>query len=160
MTAVGPDGEPPRGTVGPTGHRSLAAFLVAGLLAGWSVRLVALRTGRAEPSVGWSVIGLLALAALILLVTAVATRRTLRTDPAGLGPDHAVNRLVLAKASALVGALLIGAYAGYAIAQLGVDRPAAQLRLWRSALAALAAAATTGAALLLERACRVPGRDA
>jgi len=45
---------------------------------------------------------------------------------------------------------------GYAVAQLGVGDPAAATRLWRSVVAALGAGAVTVAALLLERACRVP----
>jgi len=74
---------------------------------------------------------------------------------AALAAHQAVNRLVLGKTCALVGALLLGGYAGYALAQLGVGTPAAQERLLRSSLAALAALAMTGAALLLEHACRV-----
>ena len=36
-----------------------------------------------------------------------------------------MNRLVLGKACALVGALALGGYLGYAVAQLGVADPAA-----------------------------------
>ena len=49
-------------------------------------------------------------------------------------PAHhqAVNRLALGKACALVGALLLGGYLGYALAQLGVGDAASALRLRRS----------------------------
>ena len=71
--------------------------------------------------------------------TAYVTRRTVRRDRFDLAHHQAVNRLVLGKACALVGALVVGGYLGYALAQLGVDEPAADVRLWRSLLAALAA---------------------
>jgi hypothetical protein len=77
-------------------------------------------------------------------------------DRFALAHHQAVNRLVLGKACALAGALLVGGYLGYALAQLGVGDPASATRLWRSCVAALAAGAVTCAALLLEAACRVP----
>ncbi len=153
-----PDGEQP-GSVRPTGHRPLAALGVLGLLGGWSVRLLALRTSRPEPDVPWTSVALLALTAAILATTALLTRRVVRRDRGRLPHHHAVNRLVLAKASALVGALLLGGYAGYALAQVGVDTPASGTRLLLASLAALAALAMMTAALLLEHACRVPRRE-
>ena len=66
---------------------------------------------------------------------------------------------MLGKACALAGALVAGGYLGYALAQLGVDQPAAEARLWRSLLAAAAGLAVCIAALLLELACRVPPED-
>lgn len=151
----GPQDEP-QGSVRPTGHRPLVAAGVVGLVVGWSLRLLALRTGRAQPDVTWTAIAVLVLAAAILGGTALLTRRAVRRDRAGLVHEHAVNRLVLAKACAIAAALLVGGYVGYGVAQLGVEGPAALTRLWRSALAALAALAMTAAALLLEHACRVP----
>lgn len=151
------DGQP--GSVRPTGHRPLAALGVLGLVGGWSMRLLALRTSRPEPDVPWTSVALLALAAAILATTALLTRRVVRRDRGRLAHHQAVNRLVLAKASALVGALLLGGYAGYALAQVGVGTPGAGTRLLLAALAALAALAMMTAALLLEHACRVPPRE-
>ena len=94
--------------------------------------------------------------AAIIGGTAYVTRRTVRRNRFDLAHHQAVNRLVLGKACALAGALVLGGYLGYALAQLGVGDPAADLRLWRSLLAALGALAVTVAALLLELACRVP----
>lgn len=148
------------GTVRPTGHRVLAIALTLGLVVGWSARLLSLRTGRAEPDVTLSAVLLLVLAAAILATTAVLTRRVVRRDRARLAHHRAVNRLLLGKACAIAGALLLGGYLGYAVAQLGVDSPAATTRLWRSGLAALGALALTAAALFLEHACRIPrGED-
>ena len=101
--------------------------------------------------------------ALLLFVAAIIggsaylTRRTVQRNRAALPHHHAVNRLVLGKACALVGALLLGGYAGYGLAQLGVGDPAALTRLWRSGLGVLASGAVLVTALLLEHACRVPG---
>ena len=66
-----------------------------------------------------------------------------------------MNRLVLARASALVGALLAGGYAGYAVSWLGVDAALADQRIWRSLVAAAAGVGIVVTAVLLERACRV-----
>jgi hypothetical protein len=101
-------------------------------------------------------IGLLLFAAAIIGITAYATRRTVQRNRFDLAPHQAVNRLALGKACAIAGAFLVGAYLGYALAQLGVGDPSSTTRLWRSCLAALAAGVVMGAALLLELACRVP----
>ena len=53
-----------------------------------------------------------------------------------LEPHRAVNRLVMAKACALVGALVAGGYAGYALTWLGMEAELADQRLLRSAIAA------------------------
>jgi hypothetical protein len=129
---------------------------VLGLVVGWAVRPVSIRMGYVEPDVPVVSILLLFFVAAIIGGSAYLTRRTVQRNRSALPHHHAVNRLVLAKACALVGALLAGGYLGYAVAQLGVGDPASDARLWRSALAALGAAAVTAAALLLELACRVP----
>lgn len=150
------DGEEPRGTVRPTGPAPLVSVGVVGLVLGWSLRTVALRLGYVEPVVTWLSINLLFFVAAIIGASAYLTRRTVRRDRFALAHHQAVNRLVLAKACAIVGALLVGGYLGYAVSQLGQGDPGSITRLWRSALAALAAGGLTAAALLLELACRVP----
>ena len=123
---------------------------------GWAVRPLSIRLGYVEPDVSLVSILLLLFVAAIVGGSAYLTRRTVQRNRSALPHHHAVNRLVLAKACALVGALLTGGYLGYALAQLGVGDPASDARLWRSSLAALGAGAVTAAALLLELACRVP----
>lgn len=153
-----PDEEPevPQGTITPTGPGPLVVAGVLGLVLGWAVRPISLRMGFAEPDVPLLTIGLLLFAAAIIGVTAYATRRTVQRNRFDLAPHQAVNRLALGKACAIAGAFLLGAYLGYALAQLGVGDPSSATRLWRSCLAALAAGVVMGAALLLEFACRVP----
>jgi Protein of unknown function (DUF3180) len=152
--------EPPEGRIRLTGPGPLVGAGVLGLVLGWAVRPLCLRMGYAEPDISLLTIGLLFFAAAIIGGSAYLTRRTVLRDRFSLVPHQAVNRLVLGKACALVGALLTGGYVGYAVAQLGVGDPAAATRLWRSGVAALGAAAVTVAALLLERACRVPDDQA
>ena len=63
------------------------------------------------------------------------------------------------RAAALVGALVAGGYAGYALSWVGDPAELAGQRILRSAVAVAAAITTMVGALLLERACRVQKRD-
>ena len=100
------------------------------------------------------------LIAAALGVTAWITHRQLQVRGERIEAHQAVNRLVLARACTLVGALLAGGYLGYAVSWLGYDaNTAAGERLVRSALAAVAGTAILIAARLLEHACRVRKRD-
>ncbi len=96
---------------------------------------------------------------MILGYTAYATRRIVRNRPDLLPPHQAVNRLVLARACALVGALMLGGYLGYALSWIGDDAELADERIWRSVAASLAGLLIVVTALLLERACRVGSDD-
>ncbi len=130
-----------------------------GLVVGWAVRPVALQTGLSEPRVPLTAIAVLFLMAALVGGTAFVTRRTLRRSRFDLPHHQAVNRLVLGKACALAGALVLGGYLGYAVSQLGVSSPAAGTRLWRSLVAAAGGLLLMVLALLLELACRVPKQD-
>ena len=151
--------EPPEGTVRITGPGPLVGFGVVGLVGGWALRSLSLRLGFLEPTVPIASIAALFFVAAVVGGSAYLTRRVVRRDRASLSHQQAVNRLVLGKACALAGALIAGGYLGYALSQLGVAEPAADNRLWRSLVAAVAGLAICGAALLLELACRVPPED-
>ena len=97
----------------------------------------------------------LVLVAAILGATAYVTWRAVHVHHERLEPHQAVNRLVLARACALVGALVAGGYLGYALSWLGSSAELADERMVRSAAAAAGGVATVVTALLLERACRV-----
>ncbi len=156
------DTEPPEG---PAGHVRMtrAGVLVAlgltGLVLGWLLRAVSMRvTGRA-PLVGWTPVLALLLVALILGAVAWATYRDVHRRGIRLEPHKAVNRLVLAKASALAGALVAGGYFGYALSWWRVSEAAlARERLVHSLVGGIAAVLIVAGSLLLERACRVRGR--
>ena len=73
-------------------------------------------------------------------------------------PYQAVNRLLLGKAAAIAGAMVLGGYAGFAIAHLGITpTELSRQRLVRSGLASLGGLLLMVAGLVLERACRVRG---
>lgn len=147
------------GSLRPTPPGLLLSWGVVGLVGGWLVRPLAERVLGAAPIVTWSQVGALFVVAAVLGVAAWYTWRALQVDGARLPSYQAVNRLVLARASAYVGALAAGAYLGYAVAWLGLQTQLAEQRLVRSLLAALGGLVVVGAGLLLERACRVRPDD-
>jgi uncharacterized protein DUF3180 len=154
-----PDEPPPEGQLRPTSPGVLTAWVVAGLVGGWLVHPLTERRGGNPPLVTWAQPLALFLVAAILGSTAWLTWRTVHVHRERLEPHRAVNRLVLARACALVGALAAGGYLGYALSWLGVDAELAAQRAWRSATATVGGVAITVTAVLLERACRVRSDD-
>lgn len=74
--------------------------------------------------------------------------------------DHGVTMLALAKASAAVGALFAGVYAGFAFSYFdSTDSPLGKERVFHAGGAAMAGLLLMVAGLLLERALQVPGDD-
>ncbi|HSV40797.1 MAG TPA: DUF3180 domain-containing protein [Nocardioidaceae bacterium] len=154
-----PDGseeEPqPRGTLQTTGPGLLAGIFLAGIVLGRLVRPVSIELDGTAPRVGWLAVLALFLVAAILAYVAWSTYRTLHREHELLEPSHAVNRLVLAKSCAIVGALLAGGYFGYALSWLGEASELAGERMSRSLLAGVASVLIVAGSLALERACRV-----
>ncbi|MEJ7629377.1 MAG: DUF3180 domain-containing protein [Nocardioidaceae bacterium] len=148
---------PEQGTVGPTHVRALfALFLVGGVL-GYAFARITITLNGVAPQVQWTSVVVLLAAGTIVLVLANSTYRTLHRDRRRMDAHRAVRFLLLAKASALVGAIVAGGYLGFAfnfVDQLDVRLP--QERVIRSVSAAIAAVILTVGGLLLERACRVP----
>ncbi len=157
MSGLGPTGPQP-GSLRPTSPSVIGAWSAAGLVGGWLLRWGTQRWGT-PPIVTWSQPLALALVALIVSYTAWATWRTVQVRRERLESSQAVNRLVLARACVLVGALAAGGYLGYALTWIGDSAELADQRAWRSAAAAVAGALVVVASLLLERACRVPADD-
>ncbi len=155
MTADPSDDESSGGHLRPTSPGALVAWTVAGLVGGWLLHPLAERIRGTAPIVTWTQVLALVLLGFILGGTAWLTWRAVHVRRERLEPHHAVNRLVLARSSALVGSLVAGGYLGYAVSWLGVDAELAGQRVWRSAAAALAGVAVVITAILLERACRV-----
>jgi hypothetical protein len=155
--------EPTSARLRPTQPGPLVALALVGMVAGWSVRPVSVWAGRPAPQVSWlPPLGLLLLAVTIGW-TAWLTYRSLHrrhpTRDAGLrplAPHQAVNRLALAKACALIGALVAGGYLGFCLSWLGVRAETAGTRVVTGLASAAAAGLLVVASLLLERACRVP----
>jgi MFS family permease len=154
----GPSGEEPDGPVEgrlkPTSPATVGGSVIVGLVGGWLLHPVADRLGNA-PVISWLQPLALFFVGAVLLATAWVTHRSLHVRREWLEPHRAVNRLVLGRAAALVGALVAGGYAGYAVSWIGSDAELAGQRMLRSALAACCALLLVAAGLLLERACRV-----
>ena len=157
--SAGPPVEQPPGRLRPTSVAAITAWAVAGLVGGWLLHGVSVRLTGSAPLVTWAQPLALVLVAAILGATAYGTWRTVQVQHERLDPHQAVNRLVLARACALVGALLAGGYAGYAVSWIGIDSDLASQRMWRSVAAALAGVAIVATSIALERACRVRSGD-
>jgi hypothetical protein len=155
-----PTGPPGPGQLGTTGAGAVVGFALTGLVLGWLLRRASIAVTGTAPTVGWLPVLTLAFVAVVVATVAWSTYRLLHRRRERLEPHRAVNRLVLAKACALAGALVAGGYLGYALSWLGLTEAAlARQRVERSLLAALAGAALVVASLLLERACRVRSED-
>lgn len=154
--------EPPTPRLQPTPAGPLVAMAVVGLVLGWALRPLSVWWGRPSPQIGWMPSLALLLVAALIGWTAWVTHRSLhRRHPrrdaglAPLAPHQAVNRLALAKACALIGALVAGGYLGFCLSWVGLPTETALPRVVRALVAAAAAGLLVVAALLLERACRV-----
>jgi small-conductance mechanosensitive channel len=150
---------PPEGHLRPTTGASLAIAAVVGLVVGWLLRPVMVRINGTAPYVTWVQALALVFVAAALAYVAWHTWQTIQVRRQRLPDNRAVNRLVLARASALVGALAAGGYAGYGVTWLGDASELADERLLRCGVAAVGGVLMMLASLVLERACRVPSED-
>ena len=150
-----PDDEGPEeeseGRLGPTSYVVVVGWALAGLVLGWGLRIL---TGAA-PVVSWGQPAALWLVAVVIATTAWQTHRAVQVRRERLEPHRAVNRLVLARAGAYVGALVAGAYAGFALSWVGDPAELASQRIVRSLVGVAAALVIVIGSFLLERACRV-----
>ena len=153
------DGQPSDGHLRPTSAGAVTAWAAAGLVGGWLLHPVAERVSGTAPVVTWLQPVSILLVAAIVGGAAWATWRTVQVRGEWLEPHRAVNRLLLARSCALVGALLAGGYFGYALSWIDVDSALAAQRGWRSVAGGFAGVLVVVAALLLERACRVRSED-
>jgi hypothetical protein len=152
----GPDRPEPEGHLGTTTPGSIIGSTLVGLVVGWLVRPVGIRLNGTAPTVSWLPVLALAFVAVVVGSVAWSTHRLIHRRHERLEPHRAVNRLVLAKACALTGALVAGGYFGYALSWLGLTEAVlARERMLHSVLAGVAASLLVVGSLLLERACRV-----
>ena len=99
------------------------------------------------------------LVAAIMAFLAWHTWQTVQVRHERLDPQRAVNRLVLARACALGGALVAAGYVGYAVSWLGDQSQLADRWILISLVAASGGVGVTLASLVLERACRTGGDE-
>lgn len=145
----------------PLSQRAITLAGVLGVAFGWIAHRLWERTNASPaPLVSWLQPVSLAVIGGLLLLLARVTHKQLKERHL-LEPQKAVNRLVLGRAGALVGALVTGAYLGYAISWLGYSGdPLAAQRIWLSLAAAAAGVLVIVGGLLLERACRIDPPEA
>lgn len=142
-----------------TGPGAIGSAAVAGLVVGWLIRPVFESLGITAPEVSvLQMVSLLAVGVLLFLAARSMRRHRHRPDR-GLTPSQAVNRLAMAKASAIGGTFIAAAYVGHALSWMWVASEVAPENVLRSLLGALAAVSIVAGGLVLERACRADQDD-
>ncbi|MDR2567295.1 MAG: DUF3180 family protein [Bifidobacteriaceae bacterium] len=137
----------------------LAVGLVAAVV---SAIVVELATGRLwqHVNVPWTVPLMLAAAAVAIVLAAWPVRQYVKGKRRVIDPLRAANILTLAKACALGGAALAGAYLGVALVATGaLHSPLAWQRLWQDLAACVAAVVLAAAGRVAEWFCRLPPED-
>jgi len=138
----------------------VTAWVAIGLVIGLLVRPLALALDSSPPRVGWGAATTLSVVAVIVGSLAWSTWQSLHKRHERMTSDHAAKMLALSRSCVIVGALFAGGYGGFALAFVGdLDTPLGLERAVNGAVAALAGLALVVAALLLERACRLPEGD-
>ena len=118
------------------------------------------RLDGSPPRLGWIAPLMLLAGALVVGIFAWNTWQSLHRRRERMTADHGIRMLSLAKACSVVGALVAGFYGGFALAFIGsLDATLGLERFVRAVAAAVASIVLTVAALLLERACRLPDDD-
>jgi Protein of unknown function (DUF3180) len=149
--------EPRPGSVRPTSRGLLVALVVLGAAIGWTVVAAIENSGGVAPTLSWLTPVAWAFLSALLFVAARNTHQRIQVRRQRVDPSRAVFLLMLAKASAFVGALCAGVYAGFALRfvdALGASGP--RNRVIVAGLSAVVAVLVVVAGLLLERACRIP----
>lgn len=162
-------------TMGPVSAGAMTAFGVVGLVFGWSMHRIGDYLWGHAPLVTLSQVLAPYIASVILGIIAWVTwgqvqggrpsiSRSKRSEVGArtgvpLDFQSAVNRLVLARASALIGCLIAGGYLGYAMSWLWIQGDYAVSPAVRSAITGVGGLIMTLTALGLQRACRVRSKD-
>lgn len=153
---AGPDAPKP-GHVRPTSRRLLVALAILGAAVGWTIIGAIESNGGVAPSMSWLTPVAWAFLAALLFAAARNTNQRIQVRRERMEPARAVFLLMLAKASAIVGALCTGVYAGFALRfvdALSVAGP--RNRVVAAGITAAVSVLVVVAGLLLERACRIP----
>jgi len=140
--------------------RWLVVLALAAAAVGWGVLALVERGGGVVGRVPWPVAVTLVLIAALVLRAGWAVRRYTQGRRPSLSGLRAARTLVLAQSSALTGAVLTGWYVAHVLLVAGdLDVPALRGKALWAGLAVLAAVALVVAGLVVERWCRVQGRD-
>ncbi|MCW2830710.1 MAG: hypothetical protein JWP31_1402 [Aeromicrobium sp.] len=144
----------------PTSAVLIVGLIAVGLVAGRLTPPLIVRLDGTPPRLGWAAPLVLVAGALVIGMFAWNTWQSLHKKRERMTADHGIKMLSLAKSCAVVGALVGGFYGGFSLAFLGdLDSVLGKERFVRGLSAALACLLLLTAALLLERACRLPEDD-
>ncbi|MBY8873196.1 DUF3180 domain-containing protein [Micromonospora sp. PLK6-60] len=152
-------GDPDRFRMGPTRVSTLVVAALAAAALAWL--LVSAFYYDVVPSLPWLPVITLAGLAVLEAYAALNTRNRIERRPGRdpVNPLLVARFVVLAKASALAGAIFLGFYAGIT-GWLFIEDTNAAIEDRPAAIAGLVAAlALVAAALWLERSCRVPEQE-
>jgi 4-hydroxybenzoate polyprenyltransferase len=150
--------KPPRpGSVRPTSRRLLIAIAVLGIAIGATIVKAIESGGGVAPTVSWLTLIAWAFLAALLFAAARNTNQRVQVRRERIESSRAVFLLMIGKASAYVGALCTGVYAGFALSFLrAMGSSGPRNRVITAAAAAVISVLVVTAGLLLERACRIP----
>ncbi|MBB5838566.1 DUF3180 domain-containing protein [Kribbella italica] len=153
-----PGRQPPRpGSVRPTSRRLLIAIAVLGTAIGVTMVKAIESGGGVAPTVSWLTLVAWSFLAALLFVAARNTNQRVQVRRERIEASRAVFLLMIGKASAFVGALCTGVYAGFALSFVNaVGSSGPRNRVITAGVAAVISVLVVTAGLLLERACRVP----
>ena len=139
-----------------TSPLNLVLLAVGGAAAAWLIETALVSSGRPAAVPPLTLAIALLVIAVAVVAAAIPVRRVARGRPgARVDPIYATRVLVLAKAAAITGAILVGV-AGGVLAFL-LTRPVLGVgSLWLAVLAAAASAAVLAGGLVAENMCRIP----
>ncbi len=141
----------------PTRIGLLVALLLGVAAVTWGVLQIMVDRGEVLPPLTWTAPTFIALLAIVVLATALGLRARLADPVKRPHPLSMARMAVLGKASAHVGPIVGGLYAGYLLVLLpGLEIASRRDRSVLCLVALLASIGLSVAGLLLERACRVP----
>ena len=135
----------------------LVALLLGVAAVTWGVLQILVDRGEVLPPLTWTAPTFIVLLAIVVLATALGLRARLADPVKRPHPLSMARMAVLGKASAHVGPIVGGLYAGYLLVLLpGLEIASRRDRSVLCLVALLASIGLSVAGLLLERACRVP----
>ena len=144
----------------PVPALTIAILLAVGVIAGRLTPPLIVRLDGTPPRLGWIAPLTLLAGAAGVATLAWNTWQSLHKRRERMTAEHGIRMLSLAKACAMVGALVAGYYGGFALAYLDqLDASLGRERFVRGLAAAVASLLLLAAGLLLERACRLPEDD-
>lgn len=141
----------------PTSALFVVALIAVGVVVGRLTPPLIVRLDGSPPRLGWIAPLMLLAAAGVVGGFAWNTWQTLHRRHERMTADHGIKMLSLAKSCAVAGALVGGFYGGFAVAYIdALDSMLGRERFVRGMAAAVTSLMLLAAALLLERACRLP----